>query len=290
MDIIYKDNKMIISGIEHFSLEQSLLCGQAFRWKLKGKGLEGVALGKRVYAEQDGTTITLSGVEEASGADFIRYFDLERDYGAIKESYSHDKFLLKGMEYAGGIRVLRQPPFETLISFIISSFNNVGRISKIIGTICERYGKPLGGGFYDFPTPEALAVLPACDLEACGSGYRATYIAETARMVRDGFDLEALKNMPYTEARKELMKFPGVGPKVADCVALYSLGFTQAFPADVWMKRVLCGIYGFSGGDKKLLEFVWDKFGINAGLAQQYLFHYARNNKEELCTVEEAGE
>lgn len=290
MDINYEDNKMIISGIEHFSLEQSLFCGQAFRWKHKGAGFEGVALGRYIYAEQDGSTITLTGADENSGADFIRYFDLERDYGAIKEFYAHDKFLKQGMEYAGGIRVLRQPPFETLISFIISAFNNVGRISGIIAKICERYGKPLGDGFFDFPTPEALAVLPNCDLTACGTGYRASYIAETARMVRDGFDLEALKKMPYTEARKELVKFPGVGPKVADCVALYSLGFTQAFPADVWMKRVLCGIYGFHGGDKKLLEFVDNKFGINAGLAQQYLFHYARNNKEALCPVEEAGE
>lgn len=288
MDISYEDNKMIIRGIEHFSLEQCLFCGQAFRWKHKDRGYEGIALGRYIYAEQEGTTVTLTGVEEKSGPDFIRYFDLERDYGAIKEFYAHDKFLRQGMEYAGGIRVLRQPPFETLISFIISAFNNVARISRIINTICERYGKPLGNGFFDFPQPKALASLTACDIEACGSGYRAPFIVETAKMVRDGFDLEALRDMPYTQARKELVKFPGVGPKVADCVALYSLGFTQAFPADVWMKRVLCGIYGFRGGDKKLLEFVENKFGINAGIAQQYLFHYARNNKQVLCAVEEA--
>jgi len=288
MDIAYSGDGMTIRGIEHFSLEQSLFCGQAFRWRRKGYGFEGVALGRRVYAEQYGATVTLRGADEASGPEFIAYFDLERDYGAVKESYKRDEFLRRGMEYAGGIRVLRQPPFETLISFIISSFNNVKRITRIIDALCERYGRPLGEGFFDFPSPEALAGLPASELEACGCGYRAKYVAQTSRIVADGFDLASLSGMPYVKARAELTKLPGVGTKVADCVALYSLGFTRAFPADVWMKRVLCGVYGFRGGDKKLLEFVEDKFGENAGIAQQYLFHYARNNRNALCPAAQA--
>ncbi len=278
MNIEYKDNSMIISGLEHFSLEQCLCCGQAFRWKGEGNGFHGVVLGRVVYAEQQGDMLTLRGVDESAGKDFIRYFDLERDYGAIKESYAGDPFLSEGMEYAGGIRVLRQPPFETLISFIISQNNNVKRISGIIERLCKKYGKPLGEDF-DFPTPEALSCLCDDDLVNCGAGYRAAYISGAARMVRDGFDLEAVAAMPYAEARQKLQELPGVGPKVADCVALYSLGFTEAFPGDVWMKKVLNCVYGFKGSDKKMREFIDNKFGKNAGLAQQYLFHYARNNR-----------
>lgn len=277
MDIKYSDNKMIISDLEHFSLEQSLFCGQAFRWKREGNGFKAVALGREVFAEQDGTTVTLTGVDETSGADFLRYFDIERDYGAIKQSYADDPFLCEGMIYASGIRVLRQPPFETLISFIISQNNNVKRISGIIETLCRRYGKPLGSSF-DFPTAEALACLSVKELEECGAGYRAPYIVGTANMIMDGFDLEGLKKLPYMEARQKLITLPGVGPKVADCVALYSLGFTEAFPGDVWMKRVLRCVYGFKGNDVQMREFVDSKFGKNAGIAQQYLFHYARNN------------
>lgn len=283
MDIEYRDGSMIIRGVEHFSLEQCLTCGQAFRWKSECGGFKGVALGRAVYAVQHGCDVTLEGVDENAGSGFIRYFDLERDYGAIKRSYADDPFLAEGMEYAGGIRVLRQPPFETLISFIISQNNNVKRISGIIERLCRAYGEKIEGD-HDFPTPQALTRCCPKDFEECGAGYRASYIAGAARMVAEGFDLEGVALLPYELAREELQKLPGVGPKVADCVALYSLGFTQAFPADVWMKRVLRCVYGFKGNDKQMREFIDSKFGINAGIAQQYLFHYARNNR---CALNE---
>jgi N-glycosylase/DNA lyase len=238
-----------------------------------------------VYAEQQGDTLTLSGIGEGDADAFIRYFDLERDYGAIKSMYAHDPFLCEGMAYAPGMRVLNQPPFETLISFIISANNNVKRISRIIETICERYGAPLEGG-YDFPSPEALACLTADELKTCGTGYRAEFISSSARAVADGFDLEAIRAMPYEQARKELTKLPGAGLKVADCVCLYALGFAQSFPADVWMRRVLCGVYGYRGkNDQSMRAFVDEKFGAYAGLAQQYLFHYARHHREMVCAT-----
>lgn len=282
MNIQYKNDNMIISGAEHFSLEQSLFCGQAFRWKRQENGFFGVALGRAIYAEQKNDMITLFDVEENEGERFIRYFDLVRDYGAIKKQYAGDPFLRKGMEYARGIRVLRQQPFETLISFIISSNNNVIRISKIIETLCQRYGERIGEHF-DFPTAKVLASLSVQDVKICGAGYRARYIIETAKMVCDGFDIEGLCDVPYLQARQELTALTGVGPKVAECVALYSLGFTQAFPADVWMKRVLCDVYGYTGkNDKELRAFVDKKFGKHAGIVQQYLFHYARNNWHDI--------
>ncbi len=278
MEIQYRDNSITITGIDHFSLEQCLCCGQAFRWKRQGEGFIGVALGREVYAEQSGSILTLCGADERSAAGYIRYFDLERDYGSIKASFAGDPFLKEGMEYAGGIRVLRQPPFETLISFIISQNNNVKRISGIIETLCKRYGEPVGESF-DFPAAGALARLSVKELLECGTGYRAPYITGAAKMVTEGFDLDGLADIPYPEARQKLITLPGVGPKVADCVALYSLGFTEAFPADVWMKRVLKCVYGFRGSDAQMREFVAARFGRFAGLAQQYLFHYARSNR-----------
>ena len=271
---------MEIRGLSHFSLADCLCCGQAFRWKPSGSGFFGVALGRAVYAEQNGETLLLTGVEESGISAFVRYFDLERDYGAIKTLYAQDEYLKQGMGYTPGMRVLRQPLFETLISFIISANNNVKRISGIIEAVCERYGALLDGGF-DFPTPRKLASLTEEELKSCGAGYRARYIIETSRMVADGFDLEALAELPFEEARQELTKLSGVGQKVADCVALYGMGFTESFPADVWMKRVLCGMYGYRGkNDKDMRGFVDNKFGEYAGIAQQYLFHYARNHPE----------
>lgn len=283
MNVEYQQNRMIICGIVHFSLEQCLKCGQAFRWKPKDDGFAGVALGRHVFAVHDGDTLTIIGVDEESGPDFVRYFDLERDYGAIKQSYAHDKYLAQGMAYAHGMRVLRQPAFETLISFIISANNNIARITRIIDAMCTHFGQPVGDVF-DFPVPDVLAGLSEDDLKACGAGYRARYIIETAKMVADGWDLDAMVDMPFEQARQALTAFPGVGLKVADCVCLYALGHLQAFPADVWMKRVLCGAYGFAGkNDKQMRAFVDERFGKHAGIAQQYLFHYARHHKDVVC-------
>jgi len=283
MDITHQDNRMTIRSIEHFSLEQCLTCGQAFRWKKKDGGYAGVALGRAVFAQQDGDALILVGVDEPAGPGFIRYFDLQRDYGAIKQSFADDPFLAQGMAYAHGMRVLRQPVFETLISFIISANNNVKRITGIVNKLCRLFGDPIGDEF-DFPTAERLASLDEEDLKACGAGYRARYIIDTAGMVADGFDLDGIADMDFEQARQMLTAFAGVGLKVADCVALYALGFLQAFPADVWMSRVLCGAYGYKGkNDKQMRAFVDETFGKHAGIAQQFLFHYARNNQEALC-------
>lgn len=283
MFIEYHHGRITVNNITDFSLSQCLTSGQAFRWKPCDEGFFGVALGKAVTAVQQGDMLTLQGVGADEADAFLHYFDLQRDYGAVKATYAADPFLREGMEYAPGMRVLNQPPFETLISFIISANNNVKRIMGIVETLCERYGAPLDGG-YDFPTPEVLASLSEDELKACGAGYRARFISGAARAVADGLDLKSIARMPYELARQELAKLPGVGLKVADCTALYSMGFTQAFPADVWMRRVLCGAYGYSGkNDKQMRAFVDEKFGALAGLAQQYLFHYARHHKEAVC-------
>jgi N-glycosylase/DNA lyase len=280
MDIVYCDNSAKLNGLSDFSLAECVDCGQAFRWKPQGDGFSGVALGRKVYAEQRGGSLQISGIREEDVPAFIRYFDLERDYGVIKKVYAHDEYLRQGMAFAPGLRVMHQPSFETLISFIISANNNVKRIMGIVDAVCQKYGVPLDGG-YDFPTPEKLAALTEEELKSCGTGYRARYIIEASRMVADGFDLDVISQMPFMDARRELTALPGVGQKVADCVGLYSMGYAESFPADVWMRRVLCGLYGYKGkNDKDMRAFVDDKFGANAGIAQQYLFHYARNHPE----------
>jgi N-glycosylase/DNA lyase len=283
MNIARYSDGIIISGLSDFSLAECLTSGQTFRWQPQGAGFCGVALGRAVYAEQRGDALLLSGVGIKDADAFVRYFDLERDYGAVKAAYAGDPFLREGMGYAPGMRVLRQPHFETLISFIISANNNLRRIMGIVERLCARCGAPIEGGF-DFPTPGALAALGEDALREIGAGYRARFIAAAARAVAEGFSLDDVARMPYEEARQTLAKLPGVGLKVADCVALYGMGFTQAFPADVWMRRVLCGVYGYRGkNDKQLRAFVDDTFGECAGLAQQYLFHYARHHREAVC-------
>ena len=286
MNITYKNGNMYINDAADFDLVQTLDCGQSFRWRKNDGGFEGVALSRKARAEQDGANIVVYGANRGEG--WEEYFDLGRDYGAIKKQYGKDKFLKEGMGFAQGIRVLRQPLFETLISFIISANNNVKRIMGIVERMSEMYGQRIGEFTYDFPTSAALANADEEGLKKCGAGYRAPYIIKTARMIETGFPLEQLKDMPYEQARKKLTELFGVGMKVADCVCLYSLGFAQAFPYDVWMNKVLCGVYGYKGkNDKDLRAFVDARFGQNAGIAQQYLFHYARHNPQMLCRIEE---
>jgi len=278
MDVTYDDNSITISGLAHFDLKQCLGCGQAFRWKETNGGYASALFGCEIIARQDGGTLTLAGVNQTDGTALLRYFDLERDYGAVKASYAHDVYLSEGMQYAGGIRVLRQPVFETLISFIISANNNVKRITGIVDKLCTAFGQRVDT-LCDFPTAQALAAASEADVRACGAGYRAKYIVEASQMAAAGFDFDALAGMPYEAARQALTALPGVGLKVADCVCLYALGFVQAFPMDTWMQKVLCGVYGYAGKtDKQMRAFVDEKFGENAGLAQQYLFHYARTS------------
>ena len=284
MNIEYANGNMYINDVQDFDLSQILQCGQSFRWKQATDGFDGVALSKKVRAEQNGDSVIIYGAEQGEG--WEEYFDLGRDYSAIKKQYSKDKYLNEGMSFAQGIRVLNQPLFETLISFIISANNNVKRIMGIVERISEKYGERIGEDAYDFPTAAALANADEEGLKQCGAGYRAPYIIKTARMIESGFPLGSLKTMPYEQARLTLTELCGVGMKVADCVCLYSLGFSQAFPHDVWMNKVLCGVYGYKGkNDKDMRAFVDTQFGENAGIAQQYLFHYARHNPQMICKV-----
>ncbi len=267
-----------ITDISKLSLPETLDCGQCFRWKPDEKGnWRGVVKGvyRTIRPEEDG--ITLLGVDEAEfNSVWLDYFDFERDYDALKANFSGNEMLKNACEFAPGIRVLRQEPWEAFITFIISQNNNIARIKGIVERLCAAFGDEIEEGVYAFPTAEKLAAEPAESFAKIGCGYRAEYISSAAKEVAEGkLDLEELKTAPLNEARERLLKVHGVGPKVADCVLLYGLGRVERCPADVWMKRVIAALGG------EMPPCVTDY----AGIAQQFLFHYARNFPEKFTEI-----
>lgn len=268
------------SGID---LKATFECGQAFRWKEVAPGAyEGVAGGQRARIARTETGITISPCDEAAFGFWRHYLDLEGDYRAWAKELSLDDTLRPMAERCVGMRVLNQPIWECLISFILSSNNNVKRISGIVERLCERYGLDRGG-YFAFPTPHALAQAGAEGIAECGAGYRAEYVAEAARAVASGaLDPESLPGVGYEAAKAALTKLKGVGEKVADCVLLYSCGYREAFPVDVWVRKAVTSYYPCAGKSARDIHAFADKrFGKLAGLAQQYLFYFERCLKED---------
>ena len=269
----FDNNNVYITNYGGFDLPHTLDCGQAFRWEETEDGVwHGVAFDKYLELEKlsDGTIVLYNTSMEDFENIWRHYFDLERDYDGIINAISADETLKRASEYAHGIRVLNQEPWETLCSFIISQNNNIKRIKGIISRLCENFGENKGG-FYTFPTAEKIAALTLEDLSVLRSGFRAKYILDAAKKVASGeVALDNLKNVPTDEAREELMKITGVGPKVADCVLLFSLEHADAFPKDVWIKRAMQVLF-----DGELPDCAKPY----AGIAQQYIFLYARETK-----------
>ncbi len=286
MEIIKEQTAIRLKNVDSFKPLHIFECGQAFRWSFDGYGYVGVVKDRVIRIIEEGTDIIL---ENSNIDDFHniwkKYFDLDRDYSLIKKQLATcDSIMKKAISFGHGIRILNQDPWETLISFIISANNNIDRIGKTIENICRVYGDKLiwqGKAYYTFPSPQILANGDMDILRKCGCGYRDKYILSTANMVAaDVNRLYELRNLPYDEAFEYLLEFPGVGPKVADCVLLFSLGKSEAFPVDVWIRRIVEYLY-FNGEDinsKDLKRLAMGKFGDLAGFAQQYLFYYAREN------------
>ena len=260
------------------NLERTLFCGQAFRWSPCGKNsFFGTVNQGAVVAKTQNNSLLLTCSQE--DLEFWKhYFDLAKDYGEAEKMLLNDPKTAPSVEYSSGIRVLNQDPFETMISFIISANNNVKRISSTIERLSKRYGthKSLEDReYFTFPSAKSLANASEVDLKECGVGYRAPYIISSAAKIANGYDFEAVRKLDYETAKKELMTFSGIGPKVADCILLFSLGFGEAFPVDVWVKRVLVELFDCTQKDSDVRAVV-KRYGKWAGAAQQYLFHYAR--------------
>ncbi len=272
---IKPDGKNIIL-ISDMDLAQTLDCGQAFRWSENDGVWTGVARGKYLKLSQIGDQITLFDTTLVDFNGIWRdYFDLDRDYSAIKAAVSSDEIIKSAVDFAGGIHILRQDPWEAVCSFIISSNNNIPRIKGIITRLCESYGEDLGDGNYSFPTPQSLQGLTVDDLAPLRSGFRAKYILDAAKKFSDGeIDVMSLYDLPIDEARAELMKIKGVGPKVADCALLFGWSRVECFPVDVWIRRAMEQLFGEKGLPETAKDY--------AGIVQQYIFHYARTTKLDI--------
>ncbi len=273
-----------------FELKDIFDCGQCFRWNIEEDGSYTGVFGKNILnVKRDGKNINFKGICDGNIEDIIYdYFDLNRDYERIKETLSEiDENMKKSVLYGKGIRILNQDLWETIISFIISANNNIPRIKGIIERLSKKYGSEIsfnGREYYTFPTPEQLKDVTVEDYRKLGLGFRDIRLYETTQMILNkDIDLEKLKNNPNTiEVREELLKLSGVGPKVADCILLFStLKRFEVFPIDVWVRRVMNDLYIKQEDEtkvskKQIEKIAEEKFGNLAGLAQQYLFYWRR--------------
>lgn len=280
-----KDNYVLIKNIKNFELEHVFECGQCFRWNKTEQGtFIGVAFGKVIEVEKkDNNLVIYNTTEEEFNNIWLDYFNLRRDYKEIKEELSEDPLLKKSVDFGNGIRILKQEPFEILISFIISANNRIPMIKREINTISKKWGKEIkykDDIYYTFPKVEDLQDKTIEDFEGCGVGFRAKYIKDTCEKVYASDNiLEYIYSCDDDKCHIELQKFMGVGPKVADCIMLFSMEKYSAFPVDVWVKRAMMHFYVAPDVSlKKIREFGRDKFGNLSGFAQQYLFYYAREN------------
>jgi N-glycosylase/DNA lyase len=292
--------KTVFEGVTDFDLEDIFECGQCFRWRKQPDGsYSGVVEGSFAnvsYIPQGGD----SGVGEVKiwgnlfASDRARrekywrdYFDLNRGYTMIKRILStEDPVMRRAIRAGGGIRVLNQNKWETLISFIISQNNNITRIQSCVEALCRAHGRNIGTlkeeQLYSFPSIDRLSVLSEEDLGVCRLGYRAKYISDAARRVAvdGGKTLGNGENVPTGEIEEYLLSLPGVGPKVANCIMLFSMKKTEVFPIDVWMRRVMAGLYGMSERNLSgMRDYARRNFGEYGGIAQQYLFNYVRKLK-----------
>ena len=298
-NIIEKENSIVLENVKDFNIKQILECGQCFRWeRISDTNYIIVAYRRVIEVIQEGSTVTILNTNMNDFNEIWKnYFDLDVNYEEVKEELSKDELLKKSVEFGYGIRILNQDPFEMLISFIISARNSIPSIMKTIKKISERWGDRIeykDNIYYAFPTPEQLKEVSLEEIKETGASFRSKYIVDTISKVNaaldaknngelteelEQFDLEYIKSLPVDECHKALQNFMGVGAKVADCIMLFSMSKHSAFPVNVWIKRAMIHFYLEPDVSlNKIRVFGREKFGELAGLAQQYLFYYAREN------------
>lgn len=283
------EQEYILEDCKSFNPKHIFECGQCFRWnKQEDNSYTGVFKKNVINVKKDNNKIIFKGI--CSGdikEECIDYFDLKTNYEQIKNTLSKiDNNLKNSVIYGEGIRILNQDLWETLISFIISANNNIPRIKGIIERLSKNYGDKIiwnDKEFYTFPTPKQLSQASVEDLRRLGLGFRDVRVYETTKIINQSKNkLRELKNeQNIDKLREELLKFPGVGPKVADCIMLFSLKKLEVFPIDVWVRRVMNELYIKNDDetkvDKKQIEkLAKEKYGNLAGIAQQYLFYWRR--------------
>ncbi len=284
-----ENGNILLKDYDSFVVSQTLECGQCFNFNKLGEEDYIVSAHKKaLHIYQRGNDIVFENTSKHEFENiWMNYFDLNRDYDKIKKLLSEkDETLKAAVEYAPGIRIINQEFFPCLISFIISQNNRIPMIKKVVYNISEKYGSYIctinGENYYSFPEAEKLLEKTHEDFKECKAGFRGKYIVDAVnKFVNGGLSSRNFDELTTEQLRKELMDINGVGPKVADCVMLFSLKRSDAFPTDVWVKRVMSYFY-FDQQDtpiKKIHEFANEKFGEYSGFAQQYLFNYARQFK-----------
>lgn len=278
-------NKIELTNVKDFELAHIFECGQCFRWKKQSDGsYTGVIKQGVINVNKQGKNVIICGSFDDDFESICRqYFDLDRDYSKIKnELCKNDDNMKLASKYGYGIRILNQDPWEMIISFIISAANNIPRISKTIDNISKSYGKEVvfnGENYYLFPTPSELSKASISELRELNLGFRDKYVYEATKKVVDGeLNIDKLLEMDTLSAKKELMKVPGIGAKVADCILLFSMGRMESFPVDTWIKKVMSELYVDSSNITKINQYATQRFGNYAGIAQQYLFYYKRSS------------
>jgi len=281
-----------------FNLDYTLTCGQAFRWKRHGDWWHGVVRETFFKIRQTGGLLQFQTSLENVGTAFVwSYFRLDDDLLRVYSRIVKDRHVREAVDKFRGLRLMRQDPWECLISYICATNKNIPAIKNMIENMCTHFGKRItvdGEEVHTFPEPQDLAEASIKELRLCKLGFRAERVKKTSKLVDDGnLDLEALRKMPYEKAKKELTGVPGVGPKVADCVLLFSLNKLEAFPIDVWMKRTIFAFYrehfersfvekitakkSLSPREYEIISSFGRKyFGEYVGYAQEYLFHFMR--------------
>jgi len=265
-----------------FNLAVTMASGQVFHWVSKGAGFSGLIGDVPAYVEQQGDRL----LTDADPKLVARYFALDHPLSAIYRTFPADPAMAAALDFCRGMRIIRQPAWECLATFITSSMKQVAHIAQISHTLRRRFGKRLeypGRELFAYPSPEALASLEEADLRACALGYRAALLLGAARKIAAGeVDLQAIATMDDDAAREELCRLPGVGVKVANCALLFAFERLRAFPIDVWIERVLRDTYFQNKRRitaKRLQDFSASYFGDYGGYAQQYLFHHARKTR-----------
>lgn len=298
-NVIEKENSIVIENVKDFNIKQILECGQCFRWeKITDTNYIIVAFRRVIEIIQEGNNVTILNTNIKDFNEIWKgYFDLDTDYSILKSELAKDELLKNCVEFGYGIRVLNQDPFEILLSFIISARNSIPSIMKTIKKISEKWGDRLeykDNVYYAFPTPQQLKNAELEEIKETGASFRSKYIIDTIAKVNavieakesgnltdelEQFDLDYIKSLPTDECHKALQNFMGVGAKVADCIMFFSMSKKSAFPVDVWIKRAMIHFYLAPDVSlNKIRVFGREKFGELSGLAQQYLFYYAREN------------
>lgn len=287
MQIEEKNGNLILTKVKDFNIEQILECGQCFHFvKLKDMEYVTVAYDKALHIKQESDTVILYDTDMNDyNSVWKKYFDMDTDYGKIKKYLKENcKELTDAIREKSGIRILRQDFTETLLSFIISQNKQIPHIKQIVAGISKEYGRLAGvvegQEFYSFPKLEELLRITEDDFRSLKTGFRAPYLCDAILHLNEWGEMESFADLSYEEAKNKLMTIKGVGDKVANCVLLFGLGYTSAFPVDVWIKRIMESIYFKEDTSKdKIMDYAKERFGEYGGYAQQYLFYFARDGK-----------